>query len=177
MGVCLDVEVYVLEKCVLSALFPEAEVVPDGEEGGMVELHVGEEVFLAVVLRVMEVLQSDGSLIVLGVLGLCVKVEAEVELEEGEGLRAEASSAVHSHEEGEEFLQLLEDERELVGFLLAFEGDVAKSLFMGLGSLGQFLVLVLQVNDASDLVLNCGEAIEWHFGSDRQLIKRQLRLC
>ena len=126
----------------------------------MVELQVGEEVFLAVVLRVMEVLQSNGSLIDLGVLGLCVKVEAEVELEGGEGLRAEASSAVHSHEEGEEFLQLLEEERELVGFLLAFEGDVAKGLFIGLSSLGQFLVLVLQVNDVSDFALNCGEAIE-----------------
>ena len=126
----------------------------------MVELKVGEEVFLAVVLRVMEVLQSEGSLIDLGVLGLCVKVDVELELEEGEGLRPEASSAVHSHEEGEEFLQLLEDERELVGFLLAFEGGVSRSLFMGLGSLGQFLVLVFQVNDASDFVLNCGETIE-----------------
>ena len=165
-AVCLEVEVEVLERGVLGSLCLEAEVVPDGEKGGMVELQVGEEVLLAVVLRVMEVLQSNGSLIDLGVLGLCVKVEAEVELEGGEGLRAEASSAVHSHEEGEEFLQLLEDERELVGFLLAFEGDVAKGLFIGLGSLGQFLVLVLQVNEASDVVLNCGEAIEWHFGSD-----------
>lgn len=126
----------------------------------MVELQVGEEVFLAVVLRVMEVLQSDGSLIDLGVLGLCVKVDAEAELEGGEGLRAEASSGVHSHGGGEEFLQLLEEERELVGFLLAFEGDVAKGLFIGLSSLGQFLVLVLQVNDVSDFALNCGEAIE-----------------
>ena len=144
----------------MDSLFPETGLVFDGEENDVAELQVGEDVSMTVMLRVVMLLQSESCLIVLCVPGLCIKVEAEVEHEGGEGRRAEASGGVHSHEEGEEFLQLLEDERELVGFLLAFEGDVAKGLFIGLSSLGQFLVLVLQVNDVSDFALNCGEAIE-----------------
>ena len=175
--VCSDVEVNVLEGGVVDALFLETDLVFDGEEDDVMELQVGEEVSMTVMLRVVMLLQSESCLIVLCVPGLCIKVEAEVEHEGGEGRRAEASGGVQSHEEGEEVLQLLEDGHEVVGFSLAFEGEVAKDLFIGLGSPGQFLVLGLQLNDMSDLVLNRGKAIEGHFGGDRQMIRRQLQFC
>jgi hypothetical protein len=160
----LDVEVNVLEGGVVGALFLELEVIVDGEKDDVAELKVGRELSMAVVLRVVVVLQSEGGLIVLRVLGLCVKVELEVEHEGVEERRVEASGAVQGRDEGEELLQHREDERELVGFLFAFKGDVAEDSLFGFGALGQLLVLGLQLAEVSDFVCDCGEAVYGHFG-------------
>ena len=160
----LDVEVNVLEGSVVGALFLELEVIVDGEKDDVAELEVGRELSMAVVLRVVVLLQSEGGLIVLRVLGLCVKVDLEVEHEGVEERRVEASGAVQVRDEGEELLQHREDERELVGFLFAFKGDVAEDFLFGFGALGQLLVLGLQLAEVSDFVYDCGEAVYGHFG-------------
>ena len=160
----LDVEVYVLERSVVGALLLEPEVIAEGEEDDAAELEVGRELSMAVVLRVVVLLQSEGGLIVLRVLGLCVIVDLEVEHERVEELRGEASVAVHVHHEGEELLQLREVERELVSFLFAFKGDVAGDFFFGLGPSGHLLVVSLELGDVSYLVFNRGEVVYGHFG-------------
>ena len=159
----LDVEVYVLERSVVSALLLETEVIAEGEEDDAAELEVGRELSMAVVLRVVVLLQSEGGLIVLRVLGLCVKVDLEVEHEGVEERRVEASGAVQVRDEGEELLQHREEDRELVSFLFAFKGDVAGDFFFGLGASGHLLVLSLELGDVSDLVFNRGEVVYGHF--------------
>ena len=160
----LDVEVYVLERSVVGALLLEPEVIAEGEEDDAAELEVGRELSMAVVLRVVVLLQSEGGLIVLRVLGLCVKVDLEVEHEGVEERRVEASGAVQVRDEGEELLQHREDDRELVGFLFAFKSDVAGDFLFGFGAPGQLLVLGLQLGDLSDFVFDRGEVVYGHFG-------------
>ena len=160
----LDVEVNVLEGSVVGALFLELEVIVDGEKDDVAELKVGRELSMAVVLRVVVLLQGQGGLVVLRVLDFGVIVDLEVEHERVEELRGEASVAVHVHHEGEELLQLREVERELVSFLFAFKGDVAGDFFFGLGASGHLFVLSLELGDVSDLVFNRGEVVYGHFG-------------
>ena len=160
----LDVEVYVLERSVVSVLLLETEIIAEGEEDDAAELEVGRELSMAVVLRVVVLLQSEGGLVVLRVLDFCVIVDLEVEHEGVEDLRVEASGTVQLRDEGEELLQHREEDRELVSFLFAFKGDVAGDFFFGLGALGHLLVLSLELGDVSDLVFNRGEVVYGHFG-------------
>ena len=164
MNRLLDVEVYVLERSVVGALFLELEVSAEGEEDEVAELEVGRELSMAVVLRVVVLLQSEGGLIVLRVLGFRVKVDLEVEHEGVEERRVEASGAVQVRDEGEELLQHREEDRELVSFLFAFKSDVAGDFFFGFGAPGQLLVLGLQLGEVSDFVFDRGEAVYGHFG-------------
>ena len=175
--VFLDVQVNILEGGVLDSLFPEADLVFDGEENDVTELQVGNDVSMAVMFRVVALLQSENCQIVLGVPRLRIKVVPEVEHEGGEGRRVEAPGVVQSHEEVEDDLQLLEDSHEASGIRLASEGEVAKDFFIDLGSPGQFLVLGLQLNDLSDLVLDRGKAGKGHFEGARQMNRRQLQFC
>ena len=154
----LDVEVYVLDRSVVSALLLQTE------EGDAAGLEVGRELSMTVEHRVVVLLQGQGGLVLLHVLDFGVIVDLEVEDERVEELRGEASVAVHVHHEGEELLQLREVERELVSFLFAFKGDVAGDFFFGLGASGHLLVLSLELGDVSDLVFNRGEVVYGHFG-------------
>ena len=54
--VCLDVQVNILEGGVLDSLFPEADLVFDGEENDVTELQVGNDVSMAVMFRVVALL-------------------------------------------------------------------------------------------------------------------------
>ena len=159
----------------MDSLFPETDLVFDGEENDVAELQVGEDVSMTVMLRVVALLQSENCQIVLCVPCLCIDVVPEVEHEGGEGRLVEAPGGVQSHEEVEEDLQLLEDSHEASGIRLASEGEVAKDFFIDLGSPGQFLVLGLQLNDLSDLVLDRGKAGKGHFEGARQMSRRQLQ--
>ena len=160
----------------MDSLFPETDLVFDGEENDVAELQVGEDVSMTVMLRIMALLQSENCQIVLCVPCLCIDVVPEVEHEGGEGRRVEAPGGVQSHKEVEDGLQLLEDSHEASGIRLASEGEVAKDFFIDLGSPGQFLVLGFQLNDLSDLVLNRGKAGKGHFEGPRQMSRRQLQL-
>ena len=119
--VYLDVQVNILEGGVLDSLFPEADLVFDGEENDVTELQVGNDVSMAVMFRVVALLQSENCEIVLGVSRLRVKVVSEVEHEGGERRRGELSGGVQSHEEVEDDLQLLEDSHEASGVCLTRE--------------------------------------------------------
>ena len=175
--VFLDVQVNILEGGVLDSLFPEADLVFDGEENDVTELQVGDDVSMAVMFRVVALLQSENCQIVLGVPRLRIKVVPEVEHEGGEGRRVEAPGVVQSHEEVEDDLQLLEDSHEASRIRLAFEGQVAKDFFIGLGITGQFLVLGCQLNDLSDFFLDHRNAGKRHFEDPGRWVGYSCSFC
>ena len=125
-----DFKVNIVEGGFFDSLFPETELVFDGEEYDATELQVGEDVSVTVTLRIMGFLQSENGQIVLGVPCLCIEVVPEVEHEGGEGRRVETPGEVQSHEEGEHDPQLLEDSHEVSGIHLASEGEVPKDFFI-----------------------------------------------
>ena len=67
----------------MDSLFPETDLVFDGEENDVAELQVGEDVSMTVMLRVVALLQSENCQIVLCVPCLCIDVVPEVEHEGG----------------------------------------------------------------------------------------------
>ena len=153
----LDVEVYVLDRSVVSALLLQTE------EGDAAGLQVGRELGMTVEHRVVVLLQGQGGLVLLHVLDFGVIVELEVKHERVQKLGGEGSVAVHVRHEGEETLHLREVKSELVSLLFAFKGDVTGNSFFGLGPSGHFLMVRLELGDGSYLVFNRGEVVYGHF--------------
>ena len=120
----------------------------------MLELQVRECSDVTVVLGAVMVLQSEDSLIALGILGLRFEVMSEEEHQGGQGDRVQAAGEVQSHREGVQGLQLLEDFHEAAGVHLTGGGKVVQDVFIDAGSAGQLLVFGDQLNDLCDFVFN-----------------------
>ena len=163
------VKVDILKGGVVDALLPETDLLFGGEKDDVTHLQVGEDVGMAVVLRVVMLLHGEDFLIGLGVLCLRIKVVLDEEHECVEERGMEAAGGVQSHEGVEDVLQLRVGSHEVLGFGLAFDCELAEGFFAVLSSAGQLCVLGGQLKDPYDLVLNHGDGERGHCGYARQM--------
>ena len=143
-----------MERGVCESLFPEADLVSDGEQDDVTKLEIGRDVSMEVMLFVMTFLQGEESQVVLSVLRLRIDVMLEMEDEGVEGGRVEVPGGVQVHEGAVEDLQLSEDTHGSSGVHLASKHQVPDDLFRDLCSSSQVVMVCFERSGESDLLFD-----------------------